>query len=145
MRSSPPVEDGVWDAVFPTASLWIHARWALHARQLERQLAASPRPGDVAVAMPPWAAVRNTADATDLASVRHYIALPSRRRPKVVASSHPEVLQYVSDKALTVPPGAGPVSGLLLAGVLRMLRHRPAWDLAAAATGGDVVLIRRPR
>jgi hypothetical protein len=144
MRSSPPVEDGVWDAVFPTVGLWIYARWALHARQLERQLTASHRPGDVAVAMPPWASVRSAADATDLAGVRHYLALPSRRCPKVVASAHPEVLRYVSDKALTVPPGVGPVAGLVLAGVLRLLRHRPAWDLAAAASGGDVVLIRRP-
>ncbi|HUZ53181.1 MAG TPA: hypothetical protein VMU94_11725 [Streptosporangiaceae bacterium] len=144
MRSGPPVEDGVWDVLFPTVSLWINARWSLRARQLERQLAASLRRGDVAVVMPPWAAVRSATDATDLASVRHYIALPSRRRPKVVASSHPEVLRYVSDKVLTVPPGAGPVSGLLLAGLLRLLRHRTAWDLAAAASGGGVVLIRRP-
>lgn len=144
MRSSPAVEDGVWAAVFPTVGLWIHARWAPHARQLERQLTGSLPPGDVAVAMPPWASVRSTADATETAGVRHYLALPSTRRPKVVASSHPEVLRYVSDKALTVPPGVGPVSGLVLAGVLRLLRHRPAWDLAAAASGGDVVLIRRP-
>jgi hypothetical protein len=145
MRSSPPLEGGVWAVLFPTVSLWLNARWSLRARQLERRLAASARRGDLAIVMPPWATIRGATQITDLASVRHYIALPSRRHPMIVASSHPEVLRYVSDNVLSIPPGTGPLAGRVLAAGLGLLRHQAAWDLMAAASGGGVVLIRRPQ
>ena len=74
--------------------------------------------------MPPWATIRSATQITHLASVRHYIALPSKRHPVVVASSHPEVLRYASDTVLSVPPGTGPLTSLLLDRGARLLRFR---------------------
>ena len=52
-----------------------------------------------------------------------YIVLPSRRRPLIVASRDTAVLRYLAASVLSVPPGTGPVPGLLLTIGLRAFRH----------------------
>jgi hypothetical protein len=59
-----------------------------------------------------------------------YIAVPSRRRPLIVASRDPAVLRYLAASVLSVPPGTGPVLGLLLTIGLRAFRHRGCARLA---------------
>lgn len=53
-----------------------------------------------------------------------YIAVPSRRRPLIVASRDPAVLRYLAASVLSVPPGTGPVPGMLVTIGLRALRCR---------------------
>jgi len=53
-----------------------------------------------------------------------YIVVPSRRRPLIVASRDRAVLSYLAASVLSVPPGTGPVAGLLVTIVLHAVRHR---------------------
>jgi hypothetical protein len=53
-----------------------------------------------------------------------YIVVPSRRRPLIVASRDADVLRYLAGSVLSVPPGTGPVSGLLVTVGLRAFRPR---------------------
>jgi hypothetical protein len=53
-----------------------------------------------------------------------YIVVPSRRRPLIVASRDAAVLRYLAASVLSVPPGTGPVPGLLVTVALHVFRHR---------------------
>jgi hypothetical protein len=53
-----------------------------------------------------------------------YIVVPSRRRPLIVASRDRAVLRYLAASVLSVPPGTGPVAGLLLTIALHAFRQR---------------------
>lgn len=72
-----------------------------------------------------------------------YIAVP-RRRPLIVASSDREVLRYLADSVLSVPPGAGPAASMVVTVALRMFRYRVSWLLAAALRAGGMVEVGRP-
>ncbi|MGH3222739.1 MAG: hypothetical protein ACRDPY_29270 [Streptosporangiaceae bacterium] len=96
--------------------------------------------GTVRVSQPgPWAL-----RARPGSGVRAYIAVPSRRRPLVVASWDRAVLRYLADSVLSVPPGAGPVLSMVVTAGLRMFRYRAPWLLAAALRMGGAVLVGRP-
>jgi len=97
----------------------------------------------VAIAAPPWA-LRGRSETGDPAGTRTYIAVPSRERPLLVASRDPEVLRYLADSVLSVPPGAGPAVSLVLTVGLRLLRYRGSWILAAALRAAGVVRVGRP-
>jgi hypothetical protein len=96
--------------------------------------------GAVRVSQPgPWAL-----RARPGSGVRAYIAVPSRRRPLVVASWDRDVLRYLADSVLSVPPGAGPVLSMVVTAGLRMFRYPTSWLLAAALRMGGAVLVGRP-
>ncbi|HXC80337.1 MAG TPA: hypothetical protein VNV62_00670 [Trebonia sp.] len=52
----------------------------------------------------------------------HYIVVPSRRSPLIVASRDRAVLRYLAASVLSVPPGTGHVLGLPLTIALRAFR-----------------------
>ncbi len=66
----------------------------------------------------------------ELLSRGKYLAVPSRRRPLIVASWDPAVLRYLAASVLSVPPGAGPVLTLLVTIGLRVFRHPGSMFLA---------------
>ena len=51
----------------------------------------------------------------------------------------------LTDCTLSVPPGTGPLPGMVLTAGLRLLRFRWVWMLAAAARAAGVVLVGRRR
>jgi hypothetical protein len=63
------------------------------------------------------------ADISRLLPPGHYIVVPSRRHPLIVASRDRAVLRYLAASVLSVPPGTGPVVGLPLTIALRAFRH----------------------
>lgn len=65
-----------------------------------------------------------------------YVAVPSRRRPLIIASRDPAVLRYLADSVLSVPPGTGPAGSLLLTVGLRLFRYRGPWLLATTLRVG---------
>jgi len=136
-------EAAAWAALLPAGTVWLPRRRGA-ARRLRQALARQAAGQSVAVAAPPWA-LRRTADAGEPGTPRTYVAIPSQRRPMLVASHDPAVLRYVADSVLSVPPGTGPVLSLILTAALRLLRFRPAWMLAAAGRAGGVVLVGRTR
>ena len=74
-----------------------------------------------------------------------YIAVPSRRRPLVVASWDRAVLRYLADSVLSVPPGAGPVLSVVLTAGLRLLRYPGVWLLAVVLRAGRASPVGRAR
>ena len=99
-----------------------------------------PPAGNVWVAQPgPWA-LRSRPGS----GVRAYIAVPSRRRPLIVANWDRSILRYLADSVLSVPPGTGPVLSMILTVGLRIFRYPPSWLLAVALRAGGVVLVGRP-
>jgi hypothetical protein len=62
-----------------------------------------------------------------------YVAVPSRRDPLIVASRDPEVLRYLAEAVLSVPPGAGQVLSMVMSLGLRVLRRAPSWLLRAGS------------
>jgi hypothetical protein len=66
----------------------------------------------------------------ELLSRGQYIAVPSRRRPLIVASWDAAVLRYLAASVLSVPPGTGPVLSLLVTVGLRVFRYPGSMFLA---------------
>jgi hypothetical protein len=142
---SPPAGESVaWAALLPAGTVWLPRRRGDAARRLRQAMAGQAAGLSLAIAASPWA-LRRSADAGEPGAPRTYVAIPSRRRPVLVASQDPAVLRYVADSVLSVPPGTGPVLSMILTVALRLLRFRPAWMLAAAMRAGGVVLAGRTR
>jgi len=80
---------------------------------------------------------------TTLVPAGRYVAVP-RRRPLIVASWDRDVLRYLADSVLSVPPGAGPAVSMVVTVGLRMFRYPASWLLAAVFRMGGVVLVGRP-
>jgi hypothetical protein len=137
-------ESAAWAALLPAGTVWLPRRRRDAVRRLRQAMAGQAAGASLAVAASPWA-LRRTADPGEPGAPRIYVAIPSRRRPVLVASQDPAVLRYVADSVLSVPPGTGPVLSLILTAALRLLRFRPAWMLAAAVRAGGVVLVGRTR
>jgi hypothetical protein len=83
------------------------------------------------------------ADLTGLVPAGRYVGVP-RRRPLIVASWDRDVLRYLADSVLSVPPGAGPAVSMVVTVGLRMFRYPASWLLAAVFRMGGVVLVGRP-
>jgi hypothetical protein len=135
-------ESAAWAALLPAGTVWLPRRRGDAARRLCRAMAGQAAGLSLAVAASPRALCR-TADASQKGAPRTYVAIPSQRRPMLVASQDPAVLRYVADSVLSVPPGTGPVLSMILTVALRLLRFRPAWMLAAAVRASEVVLVGR--
>jgi len=133
-----PAADTAWSALLPTGTVWLPADGQGRARS------ARPSAASFAATAAPWTVLRNPQPGS-AGSIRIYIAIPSRRRPLIVASRDAAVLRYLADSVLTVPPGAGPVLGLLLTAGLRLLRHPGTWILAASLGAGGVVVVGAAR
>jgi hypothetical protein len=85
-----------------------------------------------------WTAIVPGSQASPL----RYIAMPSREHPLLVASRDPDVLRYLADSVLSVPPGARAVPSFVLTVVLRLLRYRSVWMLAALVLAAGLALER---
>ena len=114
MTDADLADDAAWSALLPAGTVWM------------------PRAA-------PWA-LRSRPGT----GVRAYIAVPSRRRPLIVASWDRDVLRYLADSVLSVPPGAGPAVSMVVTAGLRMFRYPASWLLAAVFRMGGVVLVGRP-
>ena len=136
-------ETAAWAALLPGGTVWVPGHRRMAARRLRRALAGLPPGSSRAIAASPWAARRGRRkDAS--ATLRAYIAVPSRQDPVLVASRDPAVLRYVAGSVLSVPPGAGPLPSLALTAGLRLLRLPAAWILVTVLRAGRVVLLGRP-
>ena len=93
MTAADPTDDAAWAALLPGGTVW-----------LSRPPPAGP---GTAAALPPPRR-RGRCAPRPGRPVRAYIAVPSRRRPLIVASWDRAVLRYLADSVLSVPPGAGP-------------------------------------
>jgi hypothetical protein len=129
MRAGHPADDAAWAALLPHGTVWL-------SRPPRR---GGPAAG-FAAASAPWSL---RARPRHPRGTRAYIAVPSRRRPIIVASWDPKVLRYLADTVLSVPPGTGPLLSLVLTTGLRMFRYRGSWILAAAFRVGGAVLVGR--
>jgi hypothetical protein len=114
MTGADLADDTAWSALLPAGTVWVS------------------QPG-------PWAL-----RARPGSGVRAYIAVPSRRRPLIVASWDRAVLRYLADSVLSVPPGAGPVLSMVVTAGLRMFRYPASWLLVVALRKGGAVLVGRP-
>ena len=134
-------EAAAWTAMLPSDAIWLSGR------------RSQPRPPAgvtsdqmlgpaVAVVAPPWALHGRSADSGQ-AGAMAYIAVPTRQHPLLVASRDPEVLRYLADSVLSVPPGATAFPSFVLTVGLRLLRYQTAWILAAVVRAADVVRVRR--
>jgi hypothetical protein len=82
-------------------------------------------------------------DLGELATVLprgEYIAVPSCRRPLIVASRDAVVLRYLIASVLSVPPGTSPAASLLLTVALRAFRYPASWFLAGPLQARAMVL-----
>jgi hypothetical protein len=126
MIAATPSGDA-WDALLPGGTVWL-------SRPPRRVGAAA----GFAAAATPWSLRLRSGRG-----VRAYVAVPSRRRPLIVASWDRAVLRYIADTVLSVPPGTGPLLSAVLTVGLRMLRYRGPWLLAVALRAGGAVLVGR--
>jgi hypothetical protein len=117
-----------WRALLPDGTVW----------------QAGPRvaPGRAVVARP-WALLLRRARPGRARVARAYLPVPSPRQPVIVASWDADVLRYLADAVLSVPPATGGALSLLLTAGLRLLRHRVVWFLLAARPGGRMVFLGR--
>jgi hypothetical protein len=134
--------NAAWTALLPEGTIWLAGRRRSVPLPAD-MLSAQPVGASVAIAAPPWA-LHGRPRIGDPRGTRAYIAVPSRQRPLLVASDDPEVLRYLADSVLSVPPGLGPALSLVLTIGLRLLRHRAIWILVAALRAASVVIVRRP-
>jgi hypothetical protein len=132
-----------WEALLPGGTTWCPGPSRFAARRLRRVLPGLPAGSIMAAPALPWAFRRYREGVSGRAALRAYVAVPSRRRPVLVASRDPAVLRYLADSVLSVPPGAGPLASMVLTSALRLLRFPGSWMLAAAAGGAGVVLVGR--
>jgi hypothetical protein len=118
-------DDAAWAALLPDGTVW---------------LSRPPRRADTAfaAAASPWSLRPRPRHG-----MRAYVAVPSRRRPLIVASWDRAVLRYLADTVLSVPPGAGQLLSAALTVGLRLLRYRGSWLLAVALRAGGAVLVGR--
>jgi hypothetical protein len=135
-------DSAAWAALLPVGTVWLPGHRRSAARRLRSAMADLPAASALAVAASPRAFGRAVQTARP-GAVTAYIAIPSRQRPVLVASSDPAVLRYVASSVLSVPPGTGPLPGMVLTAGLRLLRFRWVWMLAAAARAAGVVLVGR--
>ena len=135
--------NGAWAALLPQGTVW-RSGWPHRAgRPTHGRRRAAPARATVAVPAPPWA-LRDRWRHTRRSSTQVYVAVPSRQDPLVVSSGDPEVLRYLADAVLSVPPGMGSAASFLLTLGLRLLRYRTTWIVAAALHAGDVVAVGAP-
>ena len=130
MTAATPADDAAWAALLPGGTVWL-------SRPPRR---AGPRSPRRASPRPPR---RGRSARGRSAGVRAYIAVPSRRRPLIVASWDRAVLRYLADSVLSVPPGAGQVLSMVLTAGLRMFRYPGSWLLAVMLRAGGAVLVGR--
>ena len=127
MTVTAPADDAAWAALLPGDTVWL-------SRPPRRAGAGR----SFAAAATPWSLRPRPGRG-----VKAYVAVPSRQRPLIVASWDPDVLRYLADSVLSVPPGSGPVVSAVVTAGLRMLRYRGPWLLAIALRAGGAVLVGR--
>jgi hypothetical protein len=132
-----------WQALLPANTEWLRPRSRLGGRGLRRQLSGLPSGTLAGVPGRGWrfGSAHVVRDATG-GDVRCYVALPSTRRPVIVADRDPALLRYVSGSLLTVPPGVGPVASFVLTVGLQILRLPGAWAVARAVLPGGMTVGR---
>jgi hypothetical protein len=130
MTAATPADDAAWAALLPGGTVWL----SRPPRRAEPQTTSA----GFAAAAAPWS-LRSRPGRP----VRAYVAVPSRRRPLIVASWDRAVLRYLADSVLSVPPGAGPLVSAVLTAGLRMFRYPGSWRLAVALRAGGAVLVGR--
>ena len=136
-------DGAAWQALLPADPAWLPPRSSVGGLGLRRQLSVLPAGTVAAVAGRggPLGAPRRL-QRRCRRRVRSYLALPSWRRPVMVADRDPVVLRYVGESLLTVPPGAGPLVSLACTVGLRLLRLRGGWALARSILPGRVTVGR---
>lgn len=127
MTALAPADDAAWAALLPGETVW-----------LSRPPRGPGAAAGYAAAAAPWSLRPRRGRG-----VRAYVAVPSRRRPLIVASWDPAVLRYLADTVLSVPPGTGPLLSAAATVGLRMFRYRGSWLLALVLRVGGVVLVGR--
>jgi hypothetical protein len=120
MTAATPADDAAWAALLPGGTVWL----SRPPRRAEPQITSA----GFAAGAAPWS-LRSRPGRR----VRSYVAVPSRRRPLIVASWDRAVLRYLADSL---------VSAVLTAG-LRMFRYPGSWRLAVALRAGGAVLVGR--
>jgi hypothetical protein len=129
MTAASPADDAAWAALLPGGTVWL-------SRAPRRSGSPAGASAGFAAAVAPWS-LRSRPGR------RAYIAVPSRRRPLIVASWDRAVLRYLADSVLSVPPGTGPVLSMVLTAGLRMFRYPALWLLAVMLRAGGAVLVGR--
>jgi hypothetical protein len=105
-----------WQVILPGDITWTTSSWWRwrRSRLLRQRLSGLHSGAPVGVMRRGWlAGSASQLRKAGLQNVRGYVALPSRRRPVLVADREPALLRYLSESLLTIPPGAGPVTSLL--------------------------------
>jgi hypothetical protein len=132
-----------WQAMMPADVAWLRPRSRRDGQGLHHQLSSLPSGALAGVARGGWlggsARILRRAGVRD---IHTYAALPSCRRPVVVADREPALLQYVSESLLTVPPGAGPLASIVFTVGLRLLRLPGSGALARAVLPGRTAVGR---
>jgi hypothetical protein len=128
VTTASPDGEAAWTALLPGGTVW-----------LSRPPRRAGLAAGFAARAAPWSLGRRRGRGD-----RAYIAVPSRRRPLLVASWDRAVLRYLADTVLSVPPGGGQVRSAVLTAGLHLLRYRGTWLLAAALRAGGAVLVGQP-
>jgi hypothetical protein len=126
--TATPDGAAAWAALLPDGTVW-----------LSRPPGRADITAGFAAAAAPWSL--RSAGPRD--RIRAYVAMPSRRRPLIVASWDRAVLRYLAATVLSVPPGTGQLLSALLTAGLRIFRYRWSWRLALMLRVGGAVLIGR--
>ena len=131
MTAAPPADDAAWAALLPGGTVWL-------SRPPRRSGTTAGPSAGFAAAVGQWS-LRSRQES----GARAYVAVPSRRRPLIVASWDRAVLRYLADSVLSVPPGTGQVLSMVLTAGLRMFRYPASWRLAVMLRVGGAVLVGR--
>jgi hypothetical protein len=131
MTAAPPADDAAWAALLPGGTVWL-------SRPPRRSGTTAGPSAGFAAAVAQWS-LRSRPER----GARAYVAVPSRRRPLIVASWDRAVLRYLADTVLSVPPGTGRTVSAVLSIGLRMLRFPGMWRIAVVFRAGGAVLVGR--
>jgi hypothetical protein len=132
-----------WQALMPTDITWLGPRRLRRGEPIRHQLSGLPSGAPAGVARRGWlVGSTRRLRKTGVVDVHTYLALPSCRRPVIVADRDPALLRYVGEALLSVPPGAGPLMTLVGTIGLRLLGLPGGWVLARAVLPGGAAIGR---
>jgi hypothetical protein len=138
-----PGDSATWATLLPDDTTWLSDHRKLAAgHRLHRAMADFPSGSCQAIVASPWAFTRSRRDKPGVR--RTYVAFPSCQKPILVASRDAVVLRYIADSVLSVPPGTGRFSSMLMTACLRLFRLRATWTIAALLRVAGVVLVEWP-
>jgi hypothetical protein len=137
------VDAAAWQALVATDITWLGRHSRRRGQPRRHELMGLPSGTVVGTARRGWlVGSARRMRKMGLRDVHAYVALPSCRRPVIVADRDPAVLRYISESLLTVPPGGGPVTALAGTIGLRLLRLPGGGAVARALLPGGAAIGR---